>query len=124
MKHNWMKVAVLAMLAVVGVAQAQELDVVKKGMLERKPAVEQLLVAKSVGENSSGFLEAIAKLPAADAKTVALENADRQVVYTAIAARNGADVAKVGKLRAAEIAAKAKPGTLIQAGDGKWVEKK
>ena len=124
MKRNWIKVAVLAMLAVVGVAQAQELDAVKKGMLERKPAVEQMLAAKSVGENSAGFLEAVAKLSAADAKTVALENADRQVVYTAIAGRNGTDVAKVGKLRAAEIASKAKPGTLIQTGDGKWVEKK
>ena len=124
MKRNWMVMAMAAFLAMAWGVQAQGLDAVKKSMLERKPALEQLLAAKTVGENNAGFLEAVGKVADADVKTVAAENADRKTVYAAIAARNGTDVVKVGQLRASEIATKAKAGTMLQGKDGKWSEKK
>ena len=124
MKRNGMVLMVGAFMAMVCCAQAQGLDAVKKSMLERKPAMEQLLAGKTVGESSVGLLEVIGKVDDAASKTVAAENADRKVVYAAIAAKNGTDVAKVGQLRAAEIASKAKPGTMLQGKDGKWAEKK
>ena len=124
MKRSWLAMAVGMCLSVACMAQAQGMEAVKKNMLERKPAVEQLLAARTVGENSAGFLEAIGKLAEADAKTVEAENADRKTVYAAIAARNGTEVGKVGQMRAAEIASKAKPGTSLQGADGKWTEKK
>lgn len=99
-------------------------DVVKKRLQDRKPAVEQLLAGKAVGENNGGFLEAIGSLADADAKTVGAENADRATIYAAIAAKNGTDVAKVGQLRAVKLAARAKPGAMLQGRDGKWEEKK
>ncbi len=124
MKRNWMVTAMVAFLALVGGVQAQGLDAVKKSMLDRKPAVEQLLAAKTVGENNTGLLEAVGKVSDADAQTVAAENVDRKTVYAAIAAKNGTDVTKVGQLRAVDIAAKAKTGTLLKGKDGKWTEKK
>ena len=124
MKSKWMVAVLVAFLSLVSGVQAQGLAAVKKSMLERKPAVEQLLAAKTVGENNAGFLEAIGKVADADTQTVAAENADRKTVYTAIAAKNGTDVVKVGQLRAEEIAGKAKAGTLLQGKDGRWAEKK
>lgn len=124
MKRSWFAMVVGMCLSAVCMAQAQDLDAVKKNMVERKPAVEQLLAARTVGENHAGFLEAIGKLAEADTKTVAAENADRKTVYAAIAAQNGTEVGKVGQQRAADIASKAKPGTMLQGADGKWTEKK
>lgn len=124
MKRTLFALAIGIVLAMTCNVQAQGLDAVKKSMLDRKPAVEQLLAARTVGENHAGFLEAIGKLAEADAKTVQAENADRKTVYAAIAAKNGTDVVKVGQMRAAEIAAKAKSGTMLQTADGKWAEKK
>lgn len=124
MKRKAMMLMAVAFLGLALAAQAQNLDAVKKSMLDRKAAVEQLLAGKTVGENSAGLLEAVGTIDAAAAKTVEAENADRKTVYAAIAAKNGTDVAKVGKLRASEIAAKAKAGTMLQGADGKWIEKK
>ena len=53
MKRNWMVMAMAAFLAMAWGVQAQGLDAVKKSMLERKPALEQLLAAKTVGENNA-----------------------------------------------------------------------
>ena len=119
-----MVTALVAFLALASGVQAQGLAAVKKSMLDRKPALEQLLATKTVGENKAGFLEAVGKVAEADAQTLAAENTDRKLVYTAIAAKNGTDVVKVGQVRAEEIAARAKPGTMLQSKDGKWAEKK
>jgi uncharacterized protein YdbL (DUF1318 family) len=119
-----MVLAALTFLGLALAAQAQGLDAVKQSMLARKPAVAQLLAGKTVGENRDGLLEAIGKVSDADAKVIAAENADRKTVYAAIAAKNGTDVVRVGQLRAAEIAARAEAGTLIQGRDGAWAGKK
>ncbi|MEI8241631.1 MAG: DUF1318 domain-containing protein [bacterium] len=124
MNYKRMMLVAVTFLGLALAAQAQGLDAVKQSMLARKPAVAQLLASKTVGENRDGLLEATAKVADADAKTVAAENADRKAVYAAIAAKNGTDVAKVGQLRAAEIAARAEAGTLIQGRDGTWAGKK
>jgi uncharacterized protein YdbL (DUF1318 family) len=73
---------------------------------------------------AGGCLEALAALAPADAKTVAEENADRQAVYAAIAAKNGAAAEAVAQQRAETIARTAPAGTMVQAPDGKWTEKK
>ena len=97
---------------------------IKKNMAERKPKIEVLKKAGSVGENKAGYLEAMkdAKLEDADKKLLEDENKDRKVVYAAIAKKEGSTVDKVGELRAKQIRSKANEGDFIQGEDGKWVK--
>lgn len=123
MKSNLI-LTVAAALMFAAAAGAADLTTIKQAMKDRKPAVEQALATKQVGENRAGFLQAVGQADAAQAKLIAEENADRKTVYQAIAAKEGTDAAAVGKLRAEKIAATAKPGTMLQERDGTWAEKK
>ena len=96
---------------------------------ERKPKIETLKKAGTVGENKTGYLEVMkdsdgkdVKIEDADKKLVTSENADRKVIYTAIAKKEGSTVDKVGELRAKQIRSKANEGDYIQGEDGKWVK--
>lgn len=104
-------------------AGAETLDQVQARMKERVAAIETLKAAKIVGENNLGYLEFVGAKKEQEA-LVAAENADRKVVYQAIAAETRTSVETVGKRRALKIAEVARRGTLVQAADGKWAEKK
>jgi uncharacterized protein YdbL (DUF1318 family) len=103
---------------------------IKKNMAERKPKIEVLKKAGSVGENKAGYLEAMTKETAGkevklsddEKKLVEDENKDRKAVYNAIAKQEGSTVDKVGELRAKQIRSKAPEGEFIQNEDGKWVK--
>ena len=103
---------------------------IKKNMADRKPKIEVLKKAGSVGENKAGYLEAMpkdkddkeVKLSDADKKLIEDENKDRRAVYTAIAKQEGSTVDKVGELRAKQIRSKAPEGEFIQNEDGKWIK--
>ena len=103
---------------------ADDAATIKKNMAERKPKIETLKKAGTVGENKTGYLEAMkdAKLEDADKKLVDDENKDRKAVYTAIAKKEGSTVDKVAELRAKQIRSKANEGDYIQNEDGKWVK--
>ena len=103
---------------------ADDAATIKKNMAERKPKIETLKKAGTIGENKSGYLEAMkdAKLEDADKKLLEDENKDRKVVYAAIAKKEGSTVDKVGELRAKQIRSKAAEGEYIQGEDGKWVK--
>ena len=109
---------------------ADDAATIKKNMAERKPKIETLKKAGSVGENKDGYLEAMkkdkddkeVKLSDDDKKLIEAENADRKVVYAAIAKKEGSTVDKVGELRAKQIRSKAAEGEFIQGEDGKWVK--
>ena len=124
MKRSWMCLMSVVAMGAALCAPAQDMNAVKKSMLDRKAAVERVLGSKAVGENNTGFLQAVGKVADADAAVVAAENADRKAVYAAIAAKNGTAVAVVGQQRAAAIAAIARTGTMLQGKDGAWAEKK
>jgi uncharacterized protein YdbL (DUF1318 family) len=104
-------------------AWAQDLGAIKTAMLARKASVDALLATQAAGENNRGFVEALKAVPVADAAVVAAENSDRRAVYEAIAKKTGATVEVVGQQRAAEIAAKAAAGTMIQSPKGNWIAK-
>ncbi len=91
-------------------------------MNQRLAEINSLKKEGVIGENNRGFLEVRPGGAPAQALVTA-ENADRKKVYAAIAKQTGAGPQKVAKRRAKQIAAKAKPGTWIQDGDGKWVKK-
>ncbi|MBR4255331.1 MAG: YdbL family protein [Lentisphaeria bacterium] len=102
---------------------------IKKNMADRKPKIEVLKKAGSVGENKTGYLEVMkdkddkeVKLSDDEKKLIEDENKDRKAVYTAIAKQEGSTVDKVGELRAKQIRSKAAEGEFIQGEDGKWVK--
>ena len=109
---------------------ADDAPTIKKNMAERKPKIEVLKKAGSVGENKAGYLEAMTKETAGkevklsddEKKLVEDENKDRKAVYNAIAKQEGSTVDKVGELRAKQIRSKAPDGEFIQNEDGKWVK--
>ena len=103
---------------------ADDAATIKKNMAERKPKIETLKKAGTVGENKDGYLEAMkdAKLEDADKKLLEDENKDRKVVYAAIAKKEGSTVDKVCELRAKQIRSKANEGDFIQGEDGKWIK--
>ena len=108
---------------------ADDAATIKKNMADRKPKIETLKKAGSVGENKAGYLEVMkdkdgkdVKIEDADKKVVEDENKDRKAVYAAIAKKEGSTVDKVGELRAKQIRSKAAEGEFIQGEDGKWVK--
>ena len=109
---------------------ADDAATIKKNMADRKPKIEVLKKAGSVGENKAGYLEAMTKetadkevkLSDDDNKLIEAENKDRKAVYTAIAKKEGSTVDKVGELRAKQIRSKAAEGEFIQGEDGKWIK--
>jgi hypothetical protein len=103
---------------------ADDAATIKKNMADRKPKIETLKKAGTIGENKSGYLEAMkdAKLEDADKKLLEDENKDRKTVYAAVAKKEGSTVEKVGEIRAKQIRSKAKEGEYIQEEDGKWVK--
>ena len=103
---------------------ADDAATIKKHMAERKPKIEVLKKAGSIGENKTGYLEVMkdAKLEDADKKLIDDENKDRKVVYAAIAKKEGSTVDKVGELRAKQIRAKAAEGEYIQGEDDQWIK--
>lgn len=114
----------LALLVLGLQVRAQNLDEIKQRMKDRLDSVEALKIAKTVGEDSKGYLQAVGDISATDKAIVEAENADRKLVYAAIAAKTGATPDDVGKSRAKTIAQSAAPGVMLQAPDGTWYEKK
>ena len=107
---------------------ADDAATIKKHMVERKPKIDELKKAGTIGEKNDGYLEVMkvdgkeAKIEEADKKIVEAENKDREAVYAAIAKKEGTTVEKVGELRARQIRAKAAEGEFIQNEDGKWIK--
>ena len=131
---KFLALSIAAFMLVFAVPQilsaADDAATIKKNMAERKPKIEALKKAGSVGENKAGYLEAMpkdkddkeVKLSDDDKKLIEAENADRKTVYAAIAKKEGSTVEKVGELRANKIRSNAKEGEFIQGDDGKWTK--
>ena len=108
---------------------ADDAATIKKNMADRKPKIEALKKAGTIGENKAGKLEVMkdkdgkaVTIDDADKKIVDAENKDRTTIYTAIAKKEGTTIEKVAELRAKQIRSKAAEGDYIQNEDGKWVK--
>ena len=96
---------------------------IKERMKERLPIIEALKGDGVIGENNSGYLEFLGpKKPKEE--VVKAENADRALIYSAIAKKQGTSAELVGKRRAAKIFEIADPGEWIQDAQGNWIQKK
>jgi uncharacterized protein YdbL (DUF1318 family) len=86
---------------------------------DRKPQLTQYESSGCIGENGSGLVE-IRSGTQADAKAlVSAENADRMIIYAAVAQKNGTSLAEVQNLYAKRLQGDAPAGTPIEVG-GAW----
>lgn len=114
---------ILMFLAGTLIADITEADQdIKARMKARLSVIVQLKAEHIVGENNLGLLEFVGEKRAHE-DVVKEENKDRKIVYEAIAKKQGAPVEAVGKIRAKQIAKKAKPGELLQDENGTWYQK-
>ena len=96
---------VLASLGLGTVAlRAEDLGAVKARIAQRLDAVNGLKDRGVAGENNRGFLEVRGNAQGSDQQVISAENADRQTVYSALAAQTGANPDTVGRKRAEQIA--------------------
>ena len=100
-----------------GEAHAQSAQQIKANMKARAPLLDRLREQGAVGEANTGFLGAD------EVKAVEAENADRALVYKAIAKKEKTTVELVGKRRALKIHEISKKGTMIQNEEGTWAKK-
>lgn len=105
------------------VVHAESLSAVKARMEQRQGTVDALKERQLVGENNRGYLEARGSLKPSEEKTVSDENADRGIVYAALAEQTGSTSDQVGRMRATKIAASSKGGVWVQSQDGSWAQK-
>jgi hypothetical protein len=125
MKHYSYIAAVLLLafcLLTPTLVSAGEAEEIKARMLDRLPLINQYKAEGIAGEDNQGYLLVLG-IAGEWTEVVAAENADRRLVYEAIAAKTGATVASVGARRALQIRESAAPGTWLQSDDGKWAKK-
>lgn len=108
------------LLGFVPLASAQNLPEIRARMEKRVPQVDSLKASGVLGENNRGFLEVRS---GDDQGVAAAENADRGVVYAALAKQTGATADVVGKARAKQIFAASAKGVWVQSPTGEWVKK-
>jgi len=110
----------LLLLGSAPLVQAQDLGEIRARMEQRISKIDALKTEGVVGENNRGFLEVRS---GDDQGVAAAENADRAVVYDALAKKTGVSSDSVGKARAKKISDLSAPGVWVQAEDGKWSKK-
>jgi len=108
------------LLAYVPVTQAQNLGEIRGRMEQRVSQVDTLKSKGVLGEDNRGILDVRA---GDDEGVSAAENADRAIVYAALAKKTGATPAAVGQARAKRIYASTAKGVWVQAANGEWLQK-
>jgi uncharacterized protein YdbL (DUF1318 family) len=91
-------------------------------MKERLPDIVALKTKGVIGENHQGYLEFVGK-SREGAEIVAAENADRKVLYTAVAQKTGATVEQVGQRAALKWKKNLGEGEYFKNEDGTWIQK-
>jgi len=92
---------------------------------ERRPALDEWKTKGFIGEVFSGYLAFVKESADEDVHAlVEAENADRKLVYTAIAENESTTPELVGKLRAERIADRARTGDYLMNAKGEWIQVK
>lgn len=122
MKNSFLRFLLVSvlLLAAAPLTQAQDLGALRTRMEKRVSQIDALKLAGVLGENNRGFLEVRA---GNDEGVAAAENADRTVVYAAIAKQAGASAEAVGKARAKKLVEGSAKGVWVQAENGQWAKK-
>lgn len=104
-------------------ASADEVAAAKQRMAARQAQVDGLKSSGLAGEANTGYLAERGALSGAQKSVLGAENADRRVLYAAVAAKSGLSTAVVGQRRADQIRAGSAAGIWIQQPDGSWKKK-
>jgi uncharacterized protein len=115
--------ASLALFASAALSVGQDMNAVRARMSERLPQVVQLLRNEAVGENNKGLLAVRGSLNEEEQKIVALENKDREELYTQLARREGIKPEEVARAQARQLAKLSAKGFWIQDEEGEWSKK-
>lgn len=102
-----------------------EVQAAIQGRQQRYDMLQQMKAEGLIGESNQGYVSAIGASGAA-ASVVAAENADRQVIYSAIVEQNALGAAGMAQVQLAfaEVQReKARPGDHIQLSSGQWTQK-
>jgi uncharacterized protein YdbL (DUF1318 family) len=110
---------IFGMTTVAGSAWGED---IKTRMLSRLADIVKLKAQGVVGENNEGYLT-ILQSPTDKKALIDAENKDRDIIYRAIAKKQGTTAQLVGQRRALMHAQNADAGTMIQNKDGKWIKK-
>ncbi|MBP7371962.1 MAG: YdbL family protein [Opitutaceae bacterium] len=121
--RTFLALAALALAGGTVTAHAQDMNAVRQRMEQRLSSLDALKDKGLVGENNRGYLEARGALSPADSSAVAAENADRGIVYAAIARQTGSNSDQVGRARAQKLAEMSKAGVWVQRATGEWARK-
>lgn len=90
---------------------------------DRLVQIDKLKASGDVGEAMTGYLAKRTVLGGRQNMVVDGENADRHIVYRAIAGKTDQTVEEVGEQRAIQIAIRARQGVWLQKPDGEWYQK-
>jgi uncharacterized protein YdbL (DUF1318 family) len=104
------------------VVAAENAAAIRQRMEQRLSQLDDLKAKGAIGENNRGLVE-VREAAGNAASLVADENRDREAVYALIAQQTGATADSVGRARAKQIAASAKPGVWVQDESGAWKKK-
>lgn len=120
MKTSRLLLVLLLSVFALPAMQAQSLGDIRARMEKRVGSIDALKAKGVLGENNRGLLE----VRSGDDKGVAAaENADRAVVYAALAQKTGTTSEAVGKARARQIFAASIKGVWVQRETGEWIQK-
>jgi uncharacterized protein YdbL (DUF1318 family) len=114
---------VVALIVPVVSARAEDIKAVRQRMSQRLPKIDEMKEQGVVGENNQGLLEARPGNGTPDTAAISAENADRQTVYAALAAKTSTSAEQVARARARHIATSSRPGVWIQDESGAWKKK-
>ncbi len=104
-------------------ASADDVANAKQRIAARQGQVDNLKSSGLIGEANTGYLSERASLNGAQKSVLTAENADRKVLYAAVAAKSGLPTSEVGKRRADQIRAGSASGIWVQLPDGSWKKK-
>ena len=121
--RTFLALAALALAGGTVTAHAQDMNAVRQRMEQRLSSLDALKDKGLVGENNRGYLEARGALSPADSSAVAGENADRGIVYAAIARQTGSNSDQVGRARPQKLVGMSKAGVWVQRATGEWARK-
>lgn len=114
--------ALLAFLVAVPI-QADPVEEASTRIKDRLAQVDALKAEGSVGESARGYLVARSAIGPRQSSLIEAENADRRILYQAVAQRTNQTLDEVGEQRAIQIASRARSGVWLQKPSGEWYQK-
>ena len=115
---------VLAAFMMVGpVLHADSVEEASARIKDRLAQVDSLKAEGLVGEDARGYLVARSAIGPRQSALVEAENADRRLLYQAVAQRTNQTLDQVGEQRAIQIASRARSGVWLQKPSGEWFQK-